>query len=165
MSGPGVCIRLASLDDYSTIRHIHASAARSLVDRLIEAADAERSIREIYTVAYVSELASKRTYVGLLNGDLVATCAWSPSDDRGHSARISALFVLPLFQGIGIGSRMMAHAEQDAADHGFARFSAIVPVALAPAAEALGYRTASFGTSRDVVPGTPLQVAFMRKPG
>ena len=162
---PGLSLRLAGLDDYSTIRHVHASAIRSLAEGLLEIEDVERSIKAIYSIPYVTELAEKRLYVALLNGELVATCAWSPSDDRGQSARIGALFVLPLFQGAGIATRLIERVEQDAAEHGYTAFTAIVPVSLAPVVERLGYRTASFGTSRDVVPATALQVAFMRKPG
>ena len=61
------------------------------------------------------ELFLKSVHVAVLNGDIVGTCAWGPSDDRGSAARISALFVSPLFQGAGIGKRLLEDVERDAA--------------------------------------------------
>jgi GNAT superfamily N-acetyltransferase len=161
--GPSLLVRSAGLDDYSTIRHIQASAIRALTNGLIDEQDALAATATIYSAAYVAELMAKTTYIALLNGDIVATCAWSAGDDRGHAARISALFVLPAFQGRGIAREVVHKVEQDAARHGFDRFSAIVPVELGTFFESMGYATTSFGTSRDVVPGVPLQVAFVRK--
>jgi GNAT superfamily N-acetyltransferase len=162
---PSLVIRRAGLDDYSTIRSVHAAAIRALGDRLIDAADVPRAVKTVYSVAYMSELIAKNAHVALLNGDIVGTGAWSASDDRGLAARISGLFVAPLFQGTGIGRAMIHHLEADANAHGYQRFTAIVPVTLVAFAESAGYATASFGTSRDIVPGTDVQVAFVRKPG
>jgi GNAT superfamily N-acetyltransferase len=162
---PSLVIRRAGLDDYSTIRSVHASAVRALSDRLVDAADVPRVIKTIYSIAYMTELMAKSAFVALVNGDIVGTGAWSPSDDRGLAARISALFVAPLFQGTGIGRAMIHQLETDANGHGYKRFTAIVPVTLVAFAESAGYGTASFGTSRDIIPGTDVQVAFVRKPG
>lgn len=161
---PSLLIRRVGLDDFSTVRHIHTSAVRALAERLLDPKDVTLATQAIYSPAYISELVAKSVFVAALNGDLVATCAWSPSDDRGIAARISALFVAPLFQGIGIARQLITHVEQDANHNGFERFTATVPVSITPLFEALGYVTASFGTSRDVVPETALQVAFLRKP-
>ena len=152
------------MDEFSTVRHVHASAVRALADRLIEASEATTAIQAIYSAAYVSDLITKSVHVAQLNGDIVGTCAWNPSDDRGLAARISALFVAPLFQGNGIGRQLIAHSEQDASANGFDCFTAIVPVSIVPLFEEMGYVTASYGTSRDVVPETAVQVAFLKKP-
>jgi GNAT superfamily N-acetyltransferase len=162
--GPNLQFRLAGIDDYSTIRHVHASAIRALNERLIDANDVTQAVSTIYSSTYVTDLIAKATQVALLNGDIVGTCAWSASDDRGHAARIGSLFVLPLFQGRGIARQLIQHTEQEAARHGYTRFAAIVPAALAALYEHLDYVTTSFGTSRDVVPGVAVQVAFVRKP-
>jgi GNAT superfamily N-acetyltransferase len=161
---PHLSVRRAGLDDYSTIRSIHASAVRALSDRMIEATDVPRAIGVIYTVDYLSDLMAKATHVALVNGDIVGTGAWSPSDDRGLTARLSAFFVSPLFQGTGIGRELIRHLEADAGSHGYHRFTAIVPVTLVAFAEGVGYGIASYGTSRDIIPGTDVQVAFVRKP-
>ena len=165
MAGPQLVVRRASLDDYSTIRHVQASAIRSLVDKLLEPTESDAATQAVYTSEYLSELLLKTVFVAVLNGAIVGTCAWSASDDRGSSARISALFVAPLFQGAGVGRQLMTGAERDAAHNGYARFAATAPVAIVPLFARLGYVTASFGTSRDVIPATAIQVAFLRKPG
>ena len=131
---------------------------------MIDANEVATAIRAIYSPSYVIELIAKSVHVAQLNGDIVGTCAWSPSDDRGLAARIGALFVAPLFQGNGFGRQLIAHSEQDAAVNGFHRFTAIVPVSIVSVFEGMGYVTASYGTSRDVVPETAVQVAFLKKP-
>ena len=161
---PSLLLRRAGIDDYSTIRHIQASAVRSMNDKLLDDVEVANATGAIYSAGYISELFSKTVHVAVLNGDIVGTCAWGPSDDRGSAARISALFVAPLFQGIGIGTRLVDEVARDAAHHGFARFMATVPVSIVPLFAALNYVIASYGTSRDVIPETSLQVAFLRKP-
>ena len=162
--GPNLTHRRAELDDYSTIRHVQASAVRALVDRLLVVAEVANAVRIIYSPDYVSDLIKKNLQVAVLNGDIVGTGAWSPGDDRGLTARLSMLFVTPLFQGIGIGRRLVGALEQDAQEHGFDRYSITTPVSLVSMFETFGYATASHGVSRDVVPGATLQVAFLRKP-
>jgi len=162
-TAPDLVFRRMGLDDFSTVRHIHASAVRSLADRLIEPHEAEAAAKAIYSPSYVADLSAKALHVAVLNGSIVGTCAWSPSDDRGSNARIGTLFVAPLFQGQAIGSRLVTHVEDDAISNGFQRLTAIVPVSVVPMFEDLGYTVASFGTSLDVVPSVTLQVAFLRK--
>ena len=164
LRGPQLSMRRAGLDDYSTIRHVHASAIRALADGLLSEAEIANAVRIVYSPDYVSDLIRKSQHVAVLNGDIVGTCAWSPGDDRGVAARLSLLFVAPLFQGIGIGRRLVGALEQDARDNGFDRFAATVPVSVVPLFEAIGYATASHGVARDVIPGATLQVAFLRKP-
>jgi GNAT superfamily N-acetyltransferase len=162
--GPTLVTRRAGIDDYSTIRHVQSSAIRSQTDKLLDDAEVTVAIRAVYTPAYSADLFLKTVRVAILNGDIVGTCAWGPSDDRGTAARISALFVAPLFQGNGIGRRLIEDVERDAAHNGFSRFTATVPVSIVPLFTALNFVTASFGTSRDVIPDVSLQVAFLKKP-
>lgn len=163
-NGPTLTFRRAAIDDYSTIRHVQATAIRSLSETLLDTDEISAAAKIIYSADYVSELSGKNVHVAILNGDIVGTCAWEPSDDRGSAARLSALYVLPLFQGEGIGSRLVEVATQDALNSGFSRMMATVPVSVVPLFSAIGFSTASFGTSRDVIPDALLQVAFLRKP-
>ena len=164
-AGPQLVVRRASLDEYSTIRHVQATAIRSLGDKLLDPADVHAATTAVYSAEYLAELVRKTVFVAVLNGDIVGTCAWSASDDRGSSARIGALFIKPLFQGAGVGRHLVASTERDASLKGYVRFTATVPVAIVPLFAHLGYVIASFGTSRDVIPETAVQVAFLRKPG
>jgi GNAT superfamily N-acetyltransferase len=163
-AGPSLSIRPAGLDDYSTIRHVQASAIRALADSLIDANEVTAAFETIYSPSYVTELMTRSVFIAVLNGDIVGTCAWSPGDDRGHAARISNLFVLPLFQGRGIARGLLEYMEADAKRHGYSRTNAIAPVAMTGLFKSLDYAITSFGTSRDVVPGVALQVVFFRKP-
>lgn len=161
--GPSLVFRRAGIDDYSTIRHIQSSAIRSLGDKLLDGDEVTNATKKIYTADYITELSSKTLHVAVLNGDIVGTCAWEPSDDRGSAARLSSLYVAPLFQGKGIGCRLVEAATEDAAASGYRRIMATVPVSVVPLFAALGFSTASFGTSRDVIPDASLQVAFLRR--
>lgn len=162
--GPSLALRRAGIDDYSTIRHIQASAIRSLADKLLDIGDIANATRAIYTPGYIADLFKKTVYVAVLNGDIVGTCAWGPSDDRGSAARISALYVGPLFQSNGIGSRLVDEIMRDATHNGFDRFMVTVPVSVIPLFSGLKFAIASYGTSREVIPDTLMQVAFLRKP-
>ena len=157
-------IRRAGVDDYSTIRHVQSSAIRSMNGKLLEDVEVVNAVRAVYSPEYITELFRKTVHVAVLNGDIVGTCAWGPSDDRGTAARVSGLFVMPLFQHNGIGARLIDETTRDAAQGGFKRFMATVPVALAPLFAEMNFVVASYGTSRDVIPNTSLQVAFLRKP-
>ncbi len=163
-TGPTLVMRRAGVDDYSTIRHVQSTSIRSLGDKLLDDAEVAHAVQIVYSPAYIAELFLKAVHVAVLNGDIVGTCAWGPSDDRGSAARFSSLFVAPLFQGMGIGRSLLEEVERDAAHNGYGRFMATVPVSVVPLFTAAKFVTASFGTSREVVPDTPLQVAFLRKP-
>ena len=163
--GPHLVIRRATLDDYSTIRHVQSSAVRALGEKLLDADEVARAMQTIYSPAYIAELFHKTVSVAVLNGAIVGTCAWGASDDRGSAARIGALFVGPLSQRNGIGRRLVAEAERDAASNGFTRFTATAPVSVVRLFSGLDYGIASYGLSRDVIPDTAIQVAFLRKPG
>jgi GNAT superfamily N-acetyltransferase len=161
---PGLAFRAAGLDDYATIRHIQSSAIRALSERMLDAADVSAALATIHSSDYINQLMTKSTFLAVMHGDPIGTCSWSPGDDRGHAARVSGLFVMPLFQGGGIGRSLLVHVETDASRHGYTRLNAIAPVAVAGLFKDLDYAVTSFGTSREVIPGVSVQVAFMRKP-
>jgi GNAT superfamily N-acetyltransferase len=161
---PRLHIRPAGLDDYATVRYTQAAAIRTLAASLLDEADVAAAIETIYAPSYTAELMAKSVFLAELNGDVVGTCAWYPSDDRGHAARIGGLFVHPLFQGHGFAHQLLQHVEQDAARHGYERLNAIAPVTMADVFKTLDYVVTSYGTSRDVIPGIAIQVAFLRKP-
>jgi GNAT superfamily N-acetyltransferase len=161
---PSLRIRPAELDDYSTIRYVQAAAVRTLSVSLLDEAEVAAAIETIQSPGYTAELMAKSVFLAELNGDVIGTCAWVPNDDRGHAARIGGLFVLPLFQGHGFGRQLLEHTERDAARNGYNRFNAIAPVTVAEIFKMLDYAITSFGTSRDVIPGVAVQVAFLRKP-
>jgi N-acetylglutamate synthase-like GNAT family acetyltransferase len=162
--GPTLTFRRAAIDDYSTIRHVQSSAIRSLGDNLLDSDEVTAATSVIYSADYIADLAARNVHVAVLNGAIVGTCAWEPSDDRGSAARLSSLYVAPLSQRSGIGSGLVEIVSQDAAISGFSRMMATVPVSVVPMFAALGFTVASFGTSRDVIPDAALQVAFLRKP-
>jgi GNAT superfamily N-acetyltransferase len=161
---PRLHIKPAGLDDYATIRYVQSAAVRALAASLLDDNEVAAAIDTINSQSYTAALMAKTVFLAELNGDVIGTCAWFPNDDRGHAARIGGLFVLPLFQGHGFGRMLLEHAELDAARHGYERFNAIAPVLVADIFTTLNYTITSFGTSRDVIPGVAVQVAFLRKP-
>jgi GNAT superfamily N-acetyltransferase len=162
-TGPRLVIRRANLDEYSTIRHVQATALRSLVERGLDRHDVDAAVQTIYSQEHLTTLTALTLLVAVVNGDVVGTCGWRAGSEREAGARLGALFVTPLFQGAGIARQLISETELDAQRAGHGRFSIAAPVDIESLFTGLGYTTTSFGTSRDAIPSVTMKVAFLRK--
>ena len=157
-----VVIRAAGVDCWSEVRGLHALCIRSLSDSAIETSEALAFTGWIHSPDYTAALMQHDVQTAWYDGLLVGTAGWVPSDDAGTSARITAVFVSPLFTRLGIGRQVVAAAEARARAGGFHNFATRAFPTSVGFFEALGY----FRSSQGVHPmGTDngIPVTFMRK--
>lgn len=155
-------IRGADPDHWSDVRSLHALAFRHLSCPALDPAQCQAFVSHIYAPDYTAALQMQDIQFGWYDGRVIGTAGWMPSDDRGTAARITSVFVSPLFARCGIGRRLVAAAEARARTAGFSTF---VVRAFQPSAgffDSLGYVRSSQGVQ---VVGTEngIPVVFMRK--
>jgi predicted N-acetyltransferase YhbS len=156
-------VRRLGLDDFSTVRYVHASSFKTLAGPLITEAELESFTRQVYQPAYVDALMALNTFVAVLDGRVIATAAWGAGDDSGAVARIGSVFVDPVFTRCGLGRRLVREVEQRATEAGYRRFSVRATANAVPFFQALDYEIASHGVSSLTATEGTLQVTFMRK--
>jgi GNAT superfamily N-acetyltransferase len=161
--GAKAAIRRVTIDEMAAIRHIHSAAFRVYAGPYLTAEETAAYLSYISSARYTDDLMRADVYGAVINDQLVGTAAWRAGDDQGASARISAVFVDPLFTGTGLGSRLVADVEARAHQSGFKRFATRVTVNGVPFFERLGYEIASQGVSQVAMPLSLLPVTFMRK--
>lgn len=157
-----VAIRRVGIDDHSRVRYLHtksmtAQSADSLTD-----AEANAFVAFVRSPAYSDCLMAEDVYGAFVDGQLIGTASWHVTCDDGRLARISSVFVDPLFGRIGIGRRLLAEVEARACQSGFDQFGVSATVNAVPFFERLGYQVASRGV-KTFGPDCALPVAFLRK--
>jgi GNAT superfamily N-acetyltransferase len=155
-------VRSVGLDDLSAVRYVHESAMRSLASASYGAHEIEAFRSYVYSPRYADRLLADTLLTGWLGGDLIATSGWALPLERGEAARIRAIYVRPLFTGLGIGLRMLEAAEASARKSGFTEFAVRATLNAIGFFEAAGYEVISHG-SRTLPGGVAMPVAFMRK--
>ena len=149
------------LDDWSAVRHLHAASIKRQVLPFLDA-DASVALSAIAeSPEYTEDLQSLNLQAAWLDGHMVGTCGWTASSDLSTSARISGLFVDPLFVGLGIGRVLVADAEARAEANGYRVFNARATDNAVGFFVALGYELTSQGTS--LLAGVSVPVTFLRK--
>ena len=150
------------LDDWSDVRHLHWLAFQKLIGVYLEHGEAEAFKAVAASCAYSQDLRRADLIGARIDGHLAGTCGWKPADDAGASARLTGLFVSPLFTRVGLGRRLVEDTEALATAAGFQVFTAHAPAGAIDFFGSLGYEIASHGVhSIDGKAGIP--VAFMRK--
>lgn len=140
-----VILAPVEVDDWSDVRSLHA---RSLA-RLATAALDPDQIAAFRSLAgdpdYMRIIETEHMTAARLDGQMIATAGWAPADDSGGAARITSVFVDPLFTRLGVGSRLIRAVEEQAAGAGFAQFTARVTANAVPLFLRLGYEISSYG--------------------
>lgn len=159
-------IGAATIDDMSSIRHLHAASARRLAAGMLTEAETAAFANHMYSEAYSERLAeavlTARLFAARLAGDLVGTAGWTPTNDSSSTARLIGIFTSPLYAQCGIGRRLLETAEADSRQAGFRIFTVRSPLGASGFFERQGYETASHGVwplTRDAA----IPVAFLRK--
>jgi GNAT superfamily N-acetyltransferase len=155
-------VRPVGLDDLSAVRYVHVSAMRKLGAGRYSPAELDAFQAHVYSTRYVDLLLGDVLLTGWLGGELVATSGWALPLERDDAARIRAVFVQPLFTGLGIGQRMLEEAEARARKSGFSEFAVRATLNAMGFFEAAGYEVTSHG-SRMLQGAVSIPVAFMRK--
>ena len=148
------------LDDFSSLRHLHATSLRSQTIDVLTDDEVASFIRLVYSPAYTDMLMQEELYGGWLNGELVGTVSWHAGGNSGSTASIGGIFVQ--HPRLGIGRRLLAAAEVHARQCGFERLSACATANAVPFFLRLGYETASRGV-RNLSLECVLPVTFVRK--
>ncbi len=157
-----VVIRGAGLDCWSDIRGLHALCIRKLSETAIELSEAEAFAAWIHSPDYTAALMTHDVQTAWHDDLLIGTAGWVPSDDSGSSARITAVFVSPLFTRLGIGRQVVAAAEAKARAGGFSAFATRAFQTSVGFFEALGYLRSSQGVHA-IGTDNGIPVTFMRK--
>lgn len=156
-------IRRVGMDDWASVRYVHATAFRLLAAGDCEPAEIEAFAAYVRTQDYADRLQNENLYAGWLDGELVATGGWIPADDSGSLARITSVFVRPLFTRLGLGRRMALDAEARARAAGFRCFSARATLNTVGFFEKLGYEVTSHGIHAIAAEHGVMPVTYMRK--
>src|SRR5262245_44867869 len=157
-----LAIRRVGLDDHSAVRHLHARSMRSQSGDALSDAEIAAFKAFVGSPAYSDCLLAEEVYGAFVDGQLVGTAGWHLNGDDGRTARISSVFVDPLFGRLGIGRRLLAEVEARAYQSGFAQLGISATINAVPFFEKLGYREASRGV-KTLGTDCALPVAFLRK--
>jgi GNAT superfamily N-acetyltransferase len=173
-------LRVATIEDIAEIRGLIDASVRGLQVRDYSAAQIEGALATVFTVD--SQLIADGTYFVALaeNGDLAGCGGWSfrktlyggdhqiekiaaeRLDPTVDAAKVRAIFVHPKFARMGLGSLILAAAEDAAAEQGFRRFEMGSTLTGVTLYTSKGYREAS----RVLVPvggGEKIEVVRMVK--
>lgn len=159
-------LRPVEIDELSDVRYIHAGALRSQAAEQLSQEEIEAFVGYVYSESYTERLAemvrARRLFGITVEGKLTSTAGWMPANDSGATARLMAVFVAPLFSGVGLGRRITLAAEADAAQAGFLAASVRTPIGAVGFFQRLGYDVSSYGVWT-LKPDCALPVGFMRK--
>ena len=157
-------IRLApiGIDDWANVRYVHSLAFERLASPYLDPNDIEIFRARLAIPDYTDELMQENLFGAWVENELAGTAGWRPADDNGVTARITSVFVLPVFAGLGIGSQLLADAEARAEQAGFKSFAVRATPNAVGFFETFGYEISSHGI-RSVSPNQDLPITFMRK--
>ena len=155
-------LRAVGVDDWSAVRWLHAASFERLTGPRLDAEAVEAVRRLIGDLAYIDRLQRRALHGAWIDGVLVGTCGWLPSDDSGHSARITSVFVSPMFARQRLGTRLVRDAEARAGAAGFSTFTTRATEVTVPFFQRLGYEVTSHGISMRAGE-LPLPVTFLRR--
>jgi GNAT superfamily N-acetyltransferase len=155
-----LAVRPLGLDDFSSVRHLHARALCGQTQEVLSQEEIEAFLHLVRSSAYSDILVKEEVHGAWLDGELVGTASWQPTMGANAIARIGGVFVRhPRF---GIGRRLLAEVEGRARQSGYLRYSAWATSNAVPFFERLGYTQVSRGT-KTLGPRCALPVTFLRK--
>lgn len=155
-------LRPIGIDGLSSVRYVHASALKRDASSVLSDGEIEAFAKHVYSQSYTDSLLRQDLVGAFIGPELVGTAGWSVADDQGSAARIRSVFVLPMFTGLGLGSRLLAEAERRAVAAGFPVLLLRATLNAVAFFETRGYAMTSQGVHA-LPGGVGLPVAFMRK--
>ncbi len=159
---PGLTFEPMDLCRLSEIRAMQIGAFRVASARCYDDAEVRAYESYIGDASLAGRLRSHDVELALVGGQVVGTAGWEQSGDNGALARLTDLFVDPMFMHLGIGSALAESAERRAEIGGYAKIAVRAPLLLTVFFERLGYNLSSYG-SFSPKPGVELPVTFLKK--
>lgn len=150
------------IDDWADVRQVHRLAFERLAGPYFDREELDAFRALIASPEYTDDLMGESLIGAWIERELVGTAGWRPIDDTGSAARITSVFVSPLFARLGIGSRLVRDAETRARQAGFASFATRATSNAVGFFEALGYDISSHGVCL-IGPGLDIPVTFLRR--
>lgn len=157
-------IRLAAIgiDDWAAVRYVHGIAFERLASPYLDPAEIELFKARIATPEYTDDLMRENLFGAWVDRELAGTAGWRPADDNGSVARITSVFVNPVFTGLGIGAQLLTDAEARASTAGFTNLAVRSTPNAVGFFETFGYEISSHGSSQ-LVANQDVPITFMRK--
>lgn len=150
------------VDDLSAVRHVHCMAIRALGATQHSEAEIDAYIKMVRSPYYAEQIMTSDSIAAFFEDSMAGTVGWFPADDTGKAARITHLFVSPLFTRAGVGKYLLRAIEERAGRAGFEEFIVRVPTTSSSFFRHHGYERSSNGIQMTPT-GTPLPVVFMRR--
>ncbi|MEO1281105.1 MAG: GNAT family N-acetyltransferase [Pseudomonadota bacterium] len=157
-----VRLKPVSADEMSDLRTVHETSVRLHSNDMMSSEDVEEWTCYIRSPAYTDKLIANPNIGAFLQNEMVAAASWRPSIDQPDTAKITALFVRPLFATSGIGSRLLEAIEAETAAAGFQSIAIRSFQNATGFFQTKGYRISSYGI-RVISPRLSFPVTFMRK--
>lgn len=127
------------IDDWSAVRYVHTMSFRTFVAPRVTHDFTDAFMTRVDAPTYVDQLNRSVLSGAWIDRELAGTVGWRPLDGSERVAAIEGLFVSPLFAFMGVGSALLAHAENQARHAGCDVFTATVPLASASFLMRFGY--------------------------
>lgn len=155
-------LRPVGLDDWASVRYVHTASFRAHAGGHFAESELDAFAKLVRSQRYIDRLLGENVHAAFLEDQMVGTCGWTPADDNGALARITAIYVRPFFTRMGIGRQLVTDAEARARTAGFERFSVRVTFNAVGFFEKLGYDVTSYGIQA-LTTDQGLPVTYMRK--
>ncbi len=153
-------VRPIGLDDYASLRYLHAVCLLGQSDDGLSQADAEAFVRLVYSPLYSDLMLEGEIYGGWLEGELVGSACWHTIGDQPAIARLGPVVVR--HTRFGIGRHLLSMVEARARAAGIHIITATPTANPVPFLERLGYEIATRGV-KALSPECTLPVTFLRK--
>ena len=152
------------VDDLSSARYVVGAAVARAAREHYMPAQVEAVTEFVRSPHYGDLLLGNRAYGAWIGSEMVGVAAWSIGEGMSPTARILAVFVHPLFDGDGIGSRLIEYLEDEARGAGYRAMEASVTLNASSMFERLGYHETRRGVW-GLPSGREIPILFMRKVG
>jgi putative acetyltransferase len=150
------------MDEHTHVRHLHTKSMENQSADSLTDAEMQAFAVFVRSPGYSDLLKEENLYGAFTEGQLIGTASWQVNGDDGQLARISSVFVDPMFLRLGIGKRLLTEVEARAFQSGFNQLSISTTLNAVPFFEKAGYQVASRGV-KALGPSCLLPVAFLRK--
>ncbi len=155
-------IRLVGMDEHTHVRHLHTKSMENQSADSLTDTEFQAFATFVRSSDYSDILKEENLYGAFTEGQLIGTASWQVNGDDGQMARISSVFVDPMFLRLGIGGRLLTEVEARAFQSGFNQLSISTTLNAVPFFEKAGYQVASRGV-KALGTNCLLPVAFLRK--